>query len=106
MNSNLTEAQQIFIARQKFLYMSEGSRSSTIGMLVGALLCVPLFIDAVSPFKLWIWVGLIALGIVVRLFLLRIPDLEEQLTNNVQGLIQRVSWACLLYTSPSPRDES
>jgi signal transduction histidine kinase/CheY-like chemotaxis protein len=25
--------------------------------------------------------------------LLRIPDLEEQLTNNVQGLIQRVSWA-------------
>ena len=93
MNSNLTEAQQIFIARQKFLYMSEGSRSSTIGMLVGALLCVPLFIDAVSPFKLWIWVGLIALGIVVRLFLLRIPDLEEQLTNNVQGLIQRVSWA-------------
>ena len=93
MNSNLTEAQQIFIARQKFLYMSEGSRSSTIGMLVGALLCVPLFIDAVSPFKLWSWIGLIALGIVVRLFLLRIPDLEEQLTNNVQGLIQRVSWA-------------
>ncbi len=93
MNSNLTEAQQTFIARQKFLYMSAGSKSSTIGMLVGALLCVPLFIDAVSPFQLWTWIGLIVFGIVVRLVLLRIPNQEEQLANNVQGLIQRVSWA-------------
>lgn len=93
MNSKLTEAQQTFIAREKFLYMSAGSKSSTIGMLVGALLCVPLFIDAVSPLQLWAWIGLIVFGIVVRLMLLRIPNQEEQLANNVQGLIQRVSWA-------------
>jgi signal transduction histidine kinase/CheY-like chemotaxis protein len=90
---DITPAQQAFIARQKFLYMYAGARSSTPGMLIGALLCIPLFMDSVSPWKLWSWMGLIVLGIVVRLFLLRIPNQEAQLTDNVESLIQRVSWA-------------
>lgn len=90
---DITPAQQAFIARQKFLYMSAGSRSSTPGMLVGALLCVPLFIDAVAPWRIGAWMGLILLGMAVRVWLLRIPDQEAQLTRNVQGLITRVSWA-------------
>jgi signal transduction histidine kinase/CheY-like chemotaxis protein len=90
---DITPAQHAFIARQKFLYMCAGARSSTAGMLVGALLCIPLFMDSVSPWKLWSWMGLMVLGMVVRLFLLRVPNQEAQLADNVEGLIQRVSWA-------------
>ena len=75
---NSTGPQQVSVAN--------GTNSS-------ALLCVPLFIGTVATWRIGAWMGLILLGMAVRVWLLSTIDPDEQATQNVDALIRRVSWA-------------
>jgi signal transduction histidine kinase/CheY-like chemotaxis protein len=90
------KARRLFIGTQKFLYMIKSAKSSGLGMLLGALLCIPLLADKVSQTRLVAWEALLILSIFIRFFILWIPGQDEKIKTNVDALIARVNFATLI----------
>jgi signal transduction histidine kinase/CheY-like chemotaxis protein len=90
---DLLQTQQV--AFEKISYMHGFAKSSTVATIIAPLLCIPLFdtVDLGQNFK--IWLGLMAVAVVIRIVLIRSIRLEDRVQTN----FTKLNWAVGIVTS-------
>ena len=82
------------VAHEKLAYMHEFAKSSTVATILAPILCVPLYIDATDPVLFYIWFGLMALAVTVRVFIVQSVDLSGDKGQN----FKKLNWAVGIVT--------
>ena len=90
---DLLQTQQV--ALEKISYMHGFAKSSTVATIIAPLLCIPLFdtVDLGQNFN--IWLGLMAVAVVIRIVLIRSIRLEDKVQTN----FTKLNWAVGIVTS-------
>jgi signal transduction histidine kinase/CheY-like chemotaxis protein len=83
------------VALEKINYMHGFAKTSTPATIIAPLLCIPLFdsVDLGSNFH--IWLGLMAMAVVIRIFLVRSIRLDDDAKTN----FTKLNWAVGIVTS-------
>ncbi|OYU31689.1 MAG: hypothetical protein CFE39_07065 [Comamonadaceae bacterium PBBC2] len=83
------------VALEKIRYMHGFAKTSTPATIIAPLLCIPLFdtVDLGRTFH--IWLGLMAVAVVIRIFLVRSIRLDDDASTN----FAKLNWAVGIVTS-------
>jgi len=92
---HMDERQVQQVALEKISYMHGFAKSSTGATIIAPLLCIPLFdkIELGSRFN--IWLGLMAVAVLIRIVLIRSVRLEDKTSTN----FVKLNWAVGVVTS-------
>lgn len=84
---------QHHVALEKLSYMHRFAKSSTSATIVAPLLTIPLYATKSGPLALYLWLFMMTLAVVVRIFLIRSINL-----NNPESGFRKLNWGVGLVT--------
>ena len=74
------------VAFEKISYMQKYAKSSTVATIIAPLLCIPLYDSPEQIYKFSIWLSIMALAVMVRIFLINSIDLDKPIAENFSKL--------------------
>lgn len=83
------------VALEKIRYMHGFAKTSTPATIIAPLLCIPLFDSVNLGSNFHIWLGLMAVAVVIRIFLVRSIRLDDDASTN----FAKLNWAVGIVTS-------
>lgn len=72
------------VKKEKLQHMLGFSKTNTVGVVLAPFLCIPLYVKTTENSLLYAWLGLMALVVVGRYFLIKLIDLNANLERNFQ----------------------